>query len=69
MKLKAILKSRIQVRGGGADVCYMARKNMLVLDGLGATGDFMHRADEFATIESIMTRSKALALLLGELES
>ena len=53
--------------GGAADVCYMYRKGLIVLDGLGATGDNMHRQDEFALIRSLESRSKAFALLLESL--
>lgn len=56
-----------QGSGGGADVCYMAHKSLTVLDGLGATGDNMHRVDEFASIPSIETRSQAFAQILDQL--
>lgn len=56
-----------QASGGGADVCYMAHKGLVVLDGLGATGDKMHRVDEYASISSLESRSKAFAQLLDKL--
>jgi len=54
--------------GGGADVSYMARKDLVVIDGLGAIGGNMHRKDEYALIESIESRSKALCLFLEDCE-
>ncbi len=46
--------------GGGADVCYMAHKELIVIDGLGAIGGNMHRQDEYALSDSIESRAIAL---------
>ncbi len=53
--------------GGAADVCYMAREGILVIDGLGACGGHMHREDEFVVTASIESRARALAELLVSL--
>ena len=50
--------------GGGADVCYMANKNLIVIDGLGAIGANMHRNDEYALTASIESRARAFAAFL-----
>jgi glutamate carboxypeptidase len=54
--------------GGAADVSYMARKKLVVLDGLGACGGNMHRVDEFVRIPSLETRAQALFEFLSLIE-
>jgi glutamate carboxypeptidase len=51
--------------GGGADICYFNRKGLIALDGLGACGAGMHRADEYVEIKSIESRSQAFAQFLS----
>jgi len=53
-------KIELRTSGGGADVCYFNRKGLIVIDGLGACGEAMHRSDEYVQIESLWSRSLAL---------
>ncbi len=55
--------------GGAADVSYMARKGLAVLDGLGACGANMHRLDEFVEISSIQSRARSLSEFLNFIEN
>ena len=47
--------------GGGADLNYMYRTGIPILDGLGPIGGGFHTADEFIKIDSLETRAQALA--------
>ncbi len=51
--------------GGSADINYMARENVIIIDGLGATGGGMHTIEEFIRIDSLSTRSESLANFLN----
>ncbi len=64
--LKSIEKRRIKSikSGGSADVNYMSREGLICLDGLGPTGGELHSNKEFITLESLETRTKALAQFL-----
>ncbi len=53
--------------GGAADVNYMSRPGLHIIDGLGAYGGGMHRDDEHIQVSSLETRSEALALFLARL--
>ncbi len=55
--------------GGAADVNYMSRPGLHIIDGLGAYGGGMHRDDEHIQVSSLETRSEALALFLERLNS
>ena len=57
-------KVHARISGGAADVCYMSRPGLVVMDGLGATGGNMHRADEYAEMASLQTRAASLAEFL-----
>lgn len=50
--------------GGSADVCYMSRPGLLILDGLGAIGAKMHSTEEWVDLESVEHRSTALSNFL-----
>jgi glutamate carboxypeptidase len=65
--LRRIEKRRPQATfsGGGSDSSHFSRPGLVVLDGVGACGGKIHTADEFLRIESLETRSAALAELLG----
>ncbi|MBL7713974.1 MAG: M20/M25/M40 family metallo-hydrolase [Bdellovibrionales bacterium] len=52
--------------GGSADVNYMSRPGLIILDGLGATGFGMHQKTETIFLESLKTRSEALADFLSK---
>ena len=50
---------------GGADLNYMYRPGVPMLDGLGPIGGGFHTADEFIILASLESRSKALSELLA----
>jgi glutamate carboxypeptidase len=50
--------------GGAGDLNYMYRPGAMVVDGFGATGGGMHTAEEFVSLESLVTRSQALGEFL-----
>lgn len=50
--------------GGSADVNYMSRPGLIILDGLGALGFGMHQTTETLFLDSLQTRSKALTQFL-----
>lgn len=52
---------------GSADCNYMNREGLIIIDGLGPTGGGLHSPDEFLQIESLETRSQALAEFLEKL--
>jgi glutamate carboxypeptidase len=58
-----------QPAGGAGDVNYLSTAGNFVLDGLGPVGGYMHTAREFLQIDSLTTRSQALAGLLHHLQS
>lgn len=58
-----------QPAGGAGDVNYLSRPENFILDGLGPIGGEMHTGQEFLHIESLATRSKALAGMLLHLQS
>lgn len=64
--LKSIEGKDIQSKksGGAADSNYMSRKGLIIIDGLGATGDGLHTKNETLRISSLKTRSNALAQFL-----
>jgi glutamate carboxypeptidase len=70
-QIQSIEKRNIELKasGGGADVCYFHRKGLIVIDGLGACGQNMHRSDECVFIESLWTRSQALSKFLEIFQS
>jgi glutamate carboxypeptidase len=62
---------RIQASGSGgaADVNYMSRPGLLMIDGLGPCGGAMHTDGEFIALRSLETRSEALLRLLHHFNS
>lgn len=69
-KLTQII-SKIEMRkinarkaGGAGDVNYMSDKKLIVIDGLGPVGGALHTNNEFIHLETLVTRSKALSLIL-----
>ncbi len=69
LKLLEGTAPRTEHSGGAADVNYMSRPGLVILDGLGPVGGGMHRTDEWIRLESLKTRSLALAALLDEVAS
>lgn len=55
--------------GGSADVCYMSRPGLPVIDGLGAIGGNMHSTSEWADLQSVDDRAWALARFLNAAET
>ena len=53
-----------QRSGGAADCCYMSRKGLRIIDGLGPRGGKMHEVDEFVVLASISQRAEALVEFL-----
>ena len=62
-------KIEAQKSGGAADTNHLSRKGLSILDGLGACGGKMHTTDEFLKVESLKSRSLALAEFLMLFES
>lgn len=58
-----------QPAGGAGDVNYLATPENFVLDGLGPVGGEMHTEQEFIHIDTLRTRSQALAGFLRHLQS
>ena len=56
-----------QKAGGAGDVNYMSEKNLIVIDGLGPVGGALHTSNEFVSLSSLVTRSKALGQFLNYL--
>lgn len=54
--------------GGAGDVNYLSTKDNFVLDGLGPVGGNMHTHHEFVHIQTLQTRSQALAGYLHYLQ-
>ena len=67
--IEAIEKKHVasQLAGGAGDVNYFSRPGVIVLDGLGAFGGKMHTEDEFIQVDSLRTRSEALAQFLASI--
>jgi len=57
-----------QASGGAGDVNYLSTDRNLVLDGLGPVGGLMHTEGEFLYVNTLRTRSLALAQLLRYLQ-
>ncbi len=55
--------------GASADANYLARPDLVILDGLGPTGKEMHTNDEAVNLESLTTRAKAFDKFMQEIES
>ncbi len=58
-------KITAQKAGGAGDVNYMSEKKLIVMDGLGPVGGKLHTQNEFVYLPTLVTRSKALSLLLN----
>jgi glutamate carboxypeptidase len=58
-----------QPAGGAGDVNYLSTADNFILDGLGPVGGNMHTNREFLRIDSLQSRSKALAGFLHHLQS
>jgi glutamate carboxypeptidase len=58
-----------QPAGGAGDVNYLSSAHNVVLDGLGPVGGEMHTAQEFVQVNSLHTRSVALAGFLQHLQT
>ena len=58
-----------QPAGGAGDVNYLSTADNFILDGLGPVGGEMHTTGEFLRIDSLASRSKALAGFLFHLQS
>jgi glutamate carboxypeptidase len=58
-----------QPAGGAGDVNYLATTGNFVLDGLGPVGGEMHTDQEFIHIDTLKTRSQALAGFLCHLQN
>ncbi len=58
-----------QPAGGAGDVNYLSTPNNFIMDGLGPYGGEMHTGDEFVRVDSLRTRSQALAGFLYHLQS
>lgn len=58
-----------QPAGGAGDVNYLSTDENFVLDGLGPVGGEMHTLNEYVGIESLRTRSQALAGFLFHLQT
>lgn len=54
--------------GGASDCNYFSRPGLPIIDGLGAKGTGMHKKCEKIELDSLQTRSSALAELLGLIE-
>jgi glutamate carboxypeptidase len=57
-------RPRAGFSGGGSDSSHFSRSGLVVIDGLGACGGKIHTPEEFLRIDSLQTRSQALAELL-----
>lgn len=57
------------IAGGAGDVNYLATDKNFILDGLGPVGGAMHTHDEFIQVETLGTRSQALAGFLDFLQT
>lgn len=60
---------RSEAAGGAGDVNYLSTPTNFILDGLGPVGGEMHTLREFLHIDTLATRSKALAGFLLHLQS
>ncbi len=58
-----------QPAGGAGDVNYLSTADNFILDGLGPVGGEMHTTGEFLRVDSLASRSKALAGFLFHLQS
>lgn len=58
-----------QPAGGAGDVNYLSTGENFILDGLGPVGGYMHTNREFLSVDTLVTRSKALARILHHLQS
>ncbi len=58
-----------QPAGGAGDVNYLSTATNFILDGLGPVGGNMHTSGEFLRVDSLNSRSKALAGFLFHLQS
>jgi acetylornithine deacetylase/succinyl-diaminopimelate desuccinylase-like protein len=58
-----------QPAGGAGDVNYLSTATNFILDGLGPVGGQMHTAHEFLALNTLVSRSKALAGFLYHLQS
>ena len=58
-----------QASGGAADVCYLSRPGLPVLDGLGACGGGMHSDHEWVDLSSLEPRILALSDFLVKISS
>lgn len=64
-QIKGATPAKAIASGGSADVCYMSRPELAVLDGLGAIGGGMHSTEEWVDLESVEARAQALAFFLA----
>lgn len=62
-------KIQSQPAGGAGDVNYLSTRENFVLDGLGPVGGEMHTNREFVNVDTLKTRSQALAGFLIYLQS
>ncbi|HVJ64074.1 MAG TPA: M20/M25/M40 family metallo-hydrolase [Bdellovibrionota bacterium] len=60
-------KARAIASGGSADVCFMSRPGLTMLDGLGAVGGRMHSTEEWVDLDSVEIRAQALAEFLSKI--
>lgn len=58
-----------QPAGGAGDVNYLSTPNNFILDGLGPVGGEMHTDLEFIQVNSLQTRSQAMAAFLYHLQT
>ncbi len=72
----AALVSKLEARkvfsqpaGGAGDVNYLSTPENFILDGLGPVGGEMHTGGEFLHVDTLATRSKALAGMLLHLQT
>lgn len=58
-----------EATGGAADVNFMDREGISILDGLGPIGGGYHTSEEFVVLGSLQTRSLALARFLKHVDT
>jgi glutamate carboxypeptidase len=70
-QIELIEKRKVEVKGSGAsaDANYLARPDLVILDGLGPTGMEMHTLEETIYLPSLKTRAAAFQKFMQELEA
>ncbi len=58
-----------EATGGAADLNFMARPGVHIIDGLGPIGGLQHTAEEYVVLDSMKSRSDALARLLEHIDA